>query len=345
MIAGCDVGDPELQPIDAPPVQALHFLATAGVDAEGTPEEPVVVTDSDGSAIVASTSLRVRFDRFLLPSSISRQAFCLRANTADVATFVDCQDGVFLQPTYDPVKREIVLRQEPKARLADATVYKLTLLVPTTDGECSVDEATACGVRAFDRAPLDKPYTLSFRTADTTAANAVDETAPPAVFCGNDGAAFVLAGCGYAGCHAPTPNGPGAASGLDFEGIFAGGDTYPTASTAINRVAHQTQIGERADDIEETPARFGRAMPIIDAHDLGKSGSPGNSYLMYKLLTGYSVGKLSSDLQPSAEEIARLRASVVVGMPMPAADSAVSEAQLLTLSNWIAGGAPMQKCP
>jgi len=348
LIAGCDVGDPEYQPVDAPAVQSLNALATLSLNDDGTPTEPAVLVEN-ATAVVTSTSLRLRFSRFLLPSSISRQAFCLRSDTADVATFVDCANGVFLQPSYDPVKREVVLRQEAGVRLATDTLYKLTVLQATTDGECSTEEPTACGVRAFDRAALDKAYAYSFTTAETSPENAVDESAPPAVFCNPegsfDGAAFALSGCAYSPCHAPAPA-LGAAEGLDFSGISNGDDLYPTSSTAINRVAHGTQMGGRADDIEETPARFGRAMPIIDAHDPGTAGSPGNSYLMYKLLVGSAAKELSSDIRPSDEEIARLRASVVVGMPMPGnSDTGMSETRLLNISNWIARGAPMEKCP
>lgn len=319
---------------------------------DSTPEDPAEITSGGAALVVPSSSLRLRFDRFLLPSSITRQAVCLRADLGDVATYTECSGGVFLQPAYDPVRREVVLRQEPGSRLALDTVYKLTLFVPTIEGGCTSEDPASCGIRAFDRAPLEEAYTFTFKTVATDPGDVPDETPPPADFCGPDeGVRFTLAGCAYARCHAPETkeDGLGAAAGLDLSGLVAG-DTYPLSVTAINQVAHQTQMGERADDPEETPARFGRAMPIIDAYDPGTSGSPGNSYMLYKLLTGPNVEDAPDDVRPSDEEIARLRASVVVGLPMaPEApldsDPARSAAKLLALSNWIARGAPTPPCP
>lgn len=336
---GCDVGDAEHQPVDAPPVTVRSFLATVE---GGTPDDPQPVTD-ESTRVVPSSSLRIRFDRFLLPSTVARQAFCLRAGTEDVANGTQCNGGVFIQPSYDPVRREIVLRQEPGARLALDTFYKLTLYLPTEEGACGADDPPeSCGIRAFDRAPLDKAYSFTFRTVVMDPGDVPDEAAPAGAFCGTGGAAEVLANsCAYARCHSSTKS-VGAAMGLDFSGIQLG-DPANLRATGIDRVAHGTQMGGNADDSEKTPSRFGRAMPIID----GKGASPGDSYLMYKLLTGMSVTDAPDDIAPGDEEIARIRASVVVGMPMPAPDPATGPLppeQLLALSAWIARGAPTPVC-
>ncbi len=286
----------------------------------------------------------MRFDRFLLPASVVRQSFCLQADTANVAGPADCKKSVvFVQPSYDPVRREMVLRLEPGKRFGVDTLYKLTLFVPTEEGGCGgEDPPESCGIRAFDRAPLDKVYSFTFRTTATDPGDVPDEAPPPGAFCGSGGAAESLANsCAYALCHSSTPK-KGAAMGLDFAGIQFG-DPTALRATAIDHVAHGTMMGGDADEAETTPARFGRAMPIID----GKRSSPGNSYLMYKLLTGISVEDAPADITPSDEEIARLRASVVVGMPMPAPDPAtspLSRDQLLNLSAWIARGAPTFFC-
>ncbi len=273
---------------------------------------------------------------------------CLQPDTADVANPSECGSPVFFQPSYDPVRREIFVRLEAGERFALDTTYKLTLYGATEEGNCTSDEPPeTCGLRAFDRAPLDKPYVLTFRTVATDPGNVPDESAPAPKFCGTGGVAeFVAAACGYNGCHAS--QGPvRAPMNLDFAGLSLGDPTQLRA-TAINKVAHQTQMGENADNPEQTPVRFGRAMPIVDAFQPNESGNPGNSYLMYKLLVGTSAVDGPADVKASTEEVERLRASVVVGMPMPPSDGNIpllTRDQLLTLSQWIAGGAPTSVCP
>jgi hypothetical protein len=331
------VGDAQYQPVDTPPVRVQSFLGTLE---GGAPEDPQPIT-GESTLVAPSSSLRLRFDRFLLPASVSRQALCLRADTADVANNTQCTNAVFVQPSYDPVRREIVLRQEAGARLALDTVYKLTLFVPTEDGECGAeDPPESCGIRAFDRAPLEEAYTFTFRTVATDPGDVPDEEPLPGAFCGSGGVADTLASCAYTNCHSSSEK-VGAAMGLDFVGIQFG-DATALRATAIDQVAHGTMMGGAADEAEATPSRFGRAMPIIN----GKRSSPGDSYIMYKLLTGISVEDAPADITPSDEEIARLRASVVVGMPMPAPPSVgpVSRDQLLNLSAWIARGAPTRVC-
>jgi hypothetical protein len=347
------VGDATHQPIDAPALHVVQVLATTGVNADGSPKDPEVITDG-ATNVVPSSSIRLRFDRYLLPSSISRQAACLRSSTDPVTDYTKCNGGVFFQPSYDPVRREVVLRQQAGARLAPNTLYVLTLYQPSIKGDCTADVPTSCGILAFDRAPLEKAFTFQFKVTDQPPPKMNDETLPPAVFCGDNGAAVAIGQtCGYAGCHASSGD-VGAAEGLSFYNLQFN-DPTDTLRTAINRVAHQTQEGEAASLVEGTPARFGRAMPIIDAfaHDPAKDavegsrGNPGNSYLLYKVLVGMSMDGAPADIKVPDAEIARLRASVVVGLPMPPPDIATGPLtgdQLLNVSNWIAQGAPFPTC-
>ncbi len=356
-LAGCDVGDAHYQPTDTPLVHVADALSTLTLKADGTPEDPQTLAADGSSKVVPSASLRLRFDRFLLPGSISRQAVCLQADTGDVPNYTKCGKGVFLEPTYDPVRREVVLRQKAGARLALGTFYKLTLYKPEIEGDCTPDAPTSCGIRAFDRAPLEEAYTLTFRTVDVDPGAVPDETAPAVVFCGDKGAAAALTGCAYGNCHATTSGNPcvptksnkypDCAEGLSFYNLLYG-NLVDTEQTAINRVAHQTQTGESASIPEKTPARFGRAMPIIDAFNPGVAGNPGNSYVMYKILVGTSIDAAPADIKPSDAEVQRLLDSVVVGMPMPPPDPAaapVDAEQMLNLSNWIQHGAPLSVCP
>ncbi len=82
-------------------------------------------------------------------------------------------------------------------------------------------------------------------------------------------------------------------------------------------------------------------------HRRGDAGrrraSPGNSYLLYKMAIRSSATGEAAARQP--EEIARLRSSVVVGLPMPPMQGTpVTEADLLNLANWISVGAPTPAC-
>ena len=354
------MGDPQFEPTDTPPIHVTQVLGTTALNADGTPQDPQEIAADGTSRLVPSTSIRIRFDRFLLPSSISRQAVCLRADLADVPTYTKCTNAVFVQPTYDPVRREIVLRQDKGERLALGTLYKLTLYQQQLQGDCTGDNPTSCGVLAFDRAALEKPFTITFRTVDADPGTALDETVPEGTFCGDKGAAAALgATCSYATCHGPssksgsscvpTKSNPvtDCAEGLSFYNLQYGNFT-DTQQTAINRVAHQTMMGEAASTPEKTPARFGRAMPIIDAFNPGVAGSPGNSYTMYKILTGMSIDAAPDDIKPSDDEVQRLRDTFVVGMPMPPPDigtGPLDAEQLTNLSNWIQRGAPLSTCP
>jgi hypothetical protein len=84
-------------------------------------------------------------------------------------------------------------------------------------------------------------------------------------------------------------------------------------------------------------------MPLIDP------SNPGNSFLLYTLLINdrnFADDQLTPALR---DDIERLRATVVPGIPMPAptgpdtnrlnADGASSQADMQLISDWIAAGA------
>jgi hypothetical protein len=349
--------------------------------------------------VQSTTSFSIRFDRFLLPSSVIRQSICVQSKIADVKSSADCESPseLFLEPAYDPTRREVTYRQSATGpRLQSGTTYQVTVLPPPPEGV-----AAGGGFRAFDGAALAAPVSFTFMTATQNLANATVEapitgdlfcrteacentcaasaqvtacqTACPscAVECMCDAAApectnncpamdstcnkacntcllckptcqttcvaekcpadvlTSLSACVFGGCH-QTNELFGAAMGLDL----ATPDTI--AMTAINRVAKQTQQGENADEPDRSPIRFGRAMPIIDP------GNPGNSYLLYKLAVGMSA---TGDSAPTPEEIARLRGSVVVGMPMPPKPGVpIRPIDMSTIADWISQGAPTPAC-
>jgi hypothetical protein len=343
---GCDIGTGHDEPIDAPPVHVLELLVTTSVDGAGQPQREPASPDAI-TTVLATTSLTLRFDRFLLPSDAAlRQSVCLQPKVATVRTIEDCTNRVMLNPSYDPVWRTVTFRQDG-ARLLEDTVYQLTLLVPT--------EEQPFGFRAFDGAPLEEPPVFQLKPVATTAADEVPSTedvfchgsfacrAPCAGTMDPQGCEFncalrtQLGGCAYSPCHASATDTQGKvvlgpAAGLDLstpEFILL---------TAIGHTAHQTQSGEHAQDDDNNPSRFGRAMPIIDP------GDAGNSYLLYKLFVTPTYAQ-SAAAPADPKELLRLHRAVVVGMPMPPPpDRSIELVSLTDLSTWITQNAPTTPC-
>lgn len=298
--------------------------------------------------VQTTSSIRLRFDRFLLPGDAIRQSLCLQPLSDTVQTLQDCTQGVFLEPTYDPVRRMAIYRLPAGTTLVADTRYWLTVLSPTDDSDF--------GFRAFDGARLEANVVLQFSTTTTNLPGppvdpALDEGGRLAVsqelFCS---ASACVASCGMdmlcqdkcpvsgglvlgcGGCHSPIENG-GTAMGLDLS-------SANRISAIFGRVAHQTQTGGNADEPDSKPRRFGRAMPQIDP------GNPGNSYVLYKMLIGPIYLRSSAAAGMAPGEVDRLRASVVPGLPMPPYDLyAVPEGGVDAISTWIATGAATPTCP
>ncbi|HZF49573.1 MAG TPA: hypothetical protein VE093_13030 [Polyangiaceae bacterium] len=350
--------------------------------------------------VLTTTSFTIRFSRFLLPSTVLRQSICIQSKFGPVNSSADCQgpSELFLEPTYDPTRREVTYRQAPSGpRLQKGANYQLTVLPPPPDTVLA-----GGGFRAFDGARLERPVVFQFSTVAEDPTDAVLEGPvagdlfcraetcendcaaskqvgacqmacptscaaacmcdPAAPECTNNcpaddadcrkacnaclnckpaclttctsekcatGVLTSLSACVFGGCHQSNEL-LGAAMGLDLSTPDA------IAMTAINRVAKQTQQGEAADEPDRSPIRFGRAMPIIDPQN------PGNSYLLYKLAVGMSA---TGDSAPTPEEIARLRGSVVVGMPMPPKPGVpIRPIDMSAIADWIAQGAPTPAC-
>jgi hypothetical protein len=352
----------------------MHLTEVVATTVQGGKPPKRAALAADGSStVLRSTSIEVRFDRFLYPLSAVRQTICLQPLTDPVTRLADCRAGVFLEPAYDPVRRAVVYRQPEGTLLAPGTLYVLTVLAPRAPG---LD-----GFRAFDGAPLAEARAIQMTTLVEDPPG-FDEAAPTEdLFCEASACASAcatsaatkacvdaqckdvdgtidpdcekgcvdacakrcpagarLATCATANCHGPNPSEldpshPTSLSmGLDLHSAEA------IVRTAVGQVAHEAQTGEHADEPNVAPTRFGRAMPLIDP------GSPGNSYLLYKLLVSPSYA--ASAAAPDAAEIERLRASVVVGMPMPpAGGEPVPLDALEVLSGWIASGADAHACP
>jgi len=330
---GCDVGDPEHQPVDTPPVRLLSVTVTTGIDADGNLERAEL---SDGSTVaLPSTSITLQFDRFIEAQDAIRQAVCIRSNTAPVDGPLECEGAVFLRPYYNPARRQLsYFQQDGEAELEPDTLYQLTVFSPTTDERF--------GIRAFDGGELEATVRFQFRTA--LAGGVSREKLPSGdLFCEPEaclaactgdpdcetacgvGAKIALQPCTNPSCHVQI-NDLAAAMDLDLS------DGRHVLATAIGRVANQTQTGENADVPVSSSLRFGRAMPIIDA------GNPGNSYLLYKILAHESLAADDPTLLPG--EVDRLRATMVVGAPMPIKPTpSLSQANASRIAEWIAAGA------
>lgn len=363
-VAGCDLGAPSptspTRGLDTPPLRLVSAWVTTGYDTTGAPIRTPLARGTVVDGVRQSTTIVLRFDRFLLPANVIRQAICVRPSTDPVGQLTDCGSPgqPFLEPVYSPARRQVVFHQRPGERLLSDTLYRLTVYPPL--------ESADYGFRAFDGTPLDEHYQLDFRTASDAVANVEEPLPSPSRYCAAiacvdecrrapdrrddpeaqqecidercdclDTACFsdgelldpqtgvFAASCAFGGCHA----GGSPVTAVPWgQGDAAMGLDLSTAAavqaTAIGRAAHQTQTGERAALPETSPARFGRSMPIVAPAD------PGNSYLLYKLIAqplnqSRADGPIDAD---HAAALSRLRSWVVIGQPMPPDDGLLSSA-------------------
>ncbi|MCB9589791.1 MAG: Ig-like domain-containing protein [Polyangiaceae bacterium] len=340
-LGGCDQGEPALDTSRGP---ALHVVAT--FPAPGTGTDCQSAPNCEG--VPLNTDIELRFDRYLDPASAIRQSVLLYSTTPDGA--------IFLQPEYDVIERVVRFRLFENDRLQPSTLYTFEFVTPTDD--------SSGGFRAFDGAPIeagDVPLKFNFFTGTA------DETKPaePAVpDCRQILNLFRGDRAGCSGCHVSTPEGrggcdPGQApdpstgeciavprQGLDLSTLTG------VERTALNQVAHQTQIGPNADTPLENPGRVGVQMPIIDQQ------RPENSYMMYKLLrnesnfidgaapgtSNYRVALPGGNLAPDAAERDRLREWFVRLDPMPAQGFSLELSELRALQAWIRAGADLDAC-
>jgi hypothetical protein len=331
-LAGCDAGSPTYQLPDGPPLHVERVLVATSV-ADGVPQyEPLA---ADGSTkVLSTTSFRVQVDRPILPITATRQALCVQPLLGLVVGLNDCRAGVFLSPTYDPVRREIVFRlRDDVAPLAAGTKYQLSAYVAIADDDP--------GLRTIEGVGLEKPVQIELGVADDPGGVVPPRDpgptgdhfcAPPDPACTGDGCArgvaSILGGCAFKGCHGATDS----AMGLDMSSAAS------LLATAIGRTAHETQTGEHARDLDQSPPRFGRAMPILDPKVAG------NSYLVYKLLANPAT-PLERPLDPA--DITRLQSEVVVGAPMPPDNAPLAglrAGEAEWIAEWLMQGAPVATC-
>jgi hypothetical protein len=278
---------------------------------------PVGAPDDCGVPI--GSPIELRFDRYVLPNTVSRRAISVYTGALD--------NSLFVAATYDVLERVVTFRPEYGPGLTPGVVYNVELTLPDHD-------PNGFGLRAFDGAPLEKgrvPLKWSFRTSRVT--RAAGPAAEP-VSC--DDALQILARGGCARCHTGKTDSP---YGLALDSARG------LADTAIGRPAHETSTWAIPGTTLDQPPRFGTGMALVDP------GNPATSYLFYKLLenpgnfgtdggctTGYLVPFPPGQclVAPSAER-EQLANWFVAGDPMPPGHAALpgGVADLRALASFI----------
>lgn len=296
---------------------------------------------ADDCGVPTDTSITLRFDRFLLPSSAVRQSVSVYTGLPSNPALPNAE----LSPRYDVSERAVRYVFPPGVTLHPKTLYTVDLPIYTEDvpfGFRAFDGAALDGiaqvtqVRVGEKVVIQRVLRFEFFTGTGPGANA--PTPPDPSSC--EQVREVFDGC--AGCHVPLDEDNAPPMGLSLASFDA------LRATAIGKPAHQTEIGDTTGVTNEEAPRFGVNMPIIDPE------RPENSYLMYKLLLrpeAYVPGSADDCAGPSAcappdpDEVERLREWFVRGEPMPEAPpgaSFVDHGALRAIQTFIATGAD---CP
>lgn len=214
----------------------------------------VDVNVGDGKPMPADGAIQIAFDRYLLPATVNRQSIVIvdganKALTPELAPIV----------LYDPVARTVTLAPPKQPWLTEGQPYKVVLGIPEGDADTG-------GVRAIDRATLfaDQKRDFAFFVGPKT--NKPIE--PTVSFCRDVLPIFYAKCATIPTCHI-TGERAAASLGLDT--------SVGVGATALGRVAQGSNRGARSALVTTSEPLFGVDMPLIDP------GSPGNSWLMYKI--------------------------------------------------------------
>ena len=220
----------------------------------GTSVDPVT------AEVPADGVIQISFDRYLLPSTITRQSYVVVDNMNQPLGSLD------LKTVYDPVARTVTIAgpQGPGvAWLTPGLEYKVVLLVPR-------DEASDLGgFRAIDRSPLENVVQVVFRAGAVSGVTTLD---PAVDFCA-DVLPIFQAKCAGGGCHGPPASGSATRSAASL--ILTSTDGLRI--TAKGRVAQGSNTGGKSFTPAPEGPIFGIDMALI------QPGNPGSSWLMYKV--------------------------------------------------------------
>jgi len=325
LLGGCDVAKPNPPAAMGPPV---HLLAMYPPDGCGVGPDP------DCAPVPINATIKLRFDRFLNTATTNRQA--IQVYTGDPKF----SPGITFQVDYDPVERVVEFRVPEGQAFKPQTLYQLVLGEAKDEGDL--------GIRAFDGAPLsdaELPLHTSFFTGTAGVAQPADsvpscEVIMREVFNG-------VGGCTGKACHNTGEHSYGGVDLLDAPYALRLDSVAAVQQTAIDRVAHETDLGDDSGGIPaENSPRFGVRMPLIDS----SSGGPGNSYLMYKLFLSKEnyaacVPFAGSTLCPPDPAPAPTgpHVSVHTDLPLPGGSIVPSDEELVRLREWFVRGEPMPR--
>ena len=207
----------------------------------------------DDCGVPLDGPIELRFDRYLLPKTVNRDAIRLYSAFPETTS-------AFLTTHYDVLERVVTFRPAFGGQLIPGVVYQLKIKLPKED-------PSGAGFRAFDGAALEPgPVSLSFSFRTSRKAGPTPQAITPPTC---DGAVHELTAAGCVRCHAGKRDSP---FGLSL------GSKSALRDTAIGQVAHEASTWAIPGSAVADAPRFGTGMAIIDP------GSPATSYLIYKLL-------------------------------------------------------------
>jgi hypothetical protein len=279
--------------------------------------------------VPTNVTLAFRFDRFLNPTTVNRQAIRLYTGDPEVSPGVPP-----FEVSYDPIERVVEYRPPPGYALVPSTLYRLELNVAEGPDDF--------GIRAFDGAPLAEgalPLQLSFFTGTVPQETPVPRAPSCADIVGT--LSSVFSACTGVECH---QKGGNAVAGRAVQEAPYGlwlDDPRRFTLSALNRVARETETGDQSGGPPtERGARFGVHMALVDPRN------PGGSYLMYKLLL--NLGNFepcpAGSLAPVCAQAGDPQVSTHPSLPL-AEDELVTPplAELERLQEWFVSGAPMPR--
>lgn len=198
--------------------------------------------------------IQIAFDRYLLPSTVTRQSFVL-LDSASKPLAADKAPAVL----YDPIARTVTLARPSDNWLTPDLTYELVLMVPEGDSDQG-------GVRAIDRAALraDQKRTFAFKVGPRSSPSAIE---PRVSFC-RDVLPIFAAKCNLPTCHGSADRSAASLVLNTSSGV---------ALTALNRIAQGSNTGGGSINPAPPGRVFGVDMPLVDP------GNPGNSWLLYKV--------------------------------------------------------------